>query len=324
VSKWSHAKLDSHHIDLWAGQFLQLGAPPKLPELILASLRFVSPADLGDLLGRAAPSGAHAPCVNYDDRTHGKSAEVIANLLTKHFSNRHIFKAPADAVAAGNIELCIYEDGLFTGTEAVGILESLLGERDPSRSKTKALDDRNAFSTLQIAMVYGLGTDYGVGIIQKSLKERGFVNVQVSCAESLRITPAELHAQLQIEELTVTELWETGPPEPGLNPAFLEFAKGLGSFTDSQLVQIEDFCKVVGRQLFLNYTHEMKRRSSTYREWPAEKLDKCSWGMWGQGLTVAFGHSVPKASLPLLWGVGAVAYNGKVVSNWRPLFPNAF
>jgi len=324
LANWAHQRIDAQAINAWVGQFAALGVSQNIPNAILASLRLVSQAELGDMLCAGPSVTGKALCVNHDERTHGKSGDVIANLLVKRFKGENVFKAPADAVDAGHKDLVVYEDGLFTGTEAVGILESLLGRRDKAREKTRVLTDPKIFPRLQLTLSYGLGTDYGIGLVQRFLQEQAFANVTIRCAEPLTVAPDLMLQRLSAGDWPVTVLWEAGPPDPGLNAHFLNFAASSGRLAGAELSAATAFCSDVGRQLFFNYTQEMKARKADYRDWPSAKLDKCGLGMWGQGLTLAFGHSIPKAAVPLLWGKGAVTYGGKALADWAPLFPNAW
>lgn len=319
---WAHHDVDAQVIDSWVRQFGKLGVSTKIPQAILAGLRLVSSSELGTLLlSGAAPTGAL--CVNNDERTHGKSADVIANLLVKRQAGATVYKTPADAVDKGHTSLTIYEDGLFTGTEAVGILESLLGERKPERTKTRPLSDASMFPKLDLHMSYAMGTDYGRELVQLFLKERGFDNVSVQFAEQISLTDPIMLNRIGQGEWPLADLWEQGPPETGLQPHFMTQAEALRNLSDAERGEATSFCADVGRQLFYNYTQEMKRRKPSFTDWADAKLDRCAWGMWGQGLTISFGHSVPKATLPLIWGIGQVSYAGKT-TNWAPLLPQAW
>ncbi|MNF76111.1 hypothetical protein D3C84_582130 [compost metagenome] len=92
-------------------------------------------------------------------------------------------------------------------------------------------------------------------------------------------------------------------------------------YTPEQCDYVREFCSSIGRQLWVNYCIRMGELKG-WDMWADQKLDNCALGMHGLGLTHAFGHSVPKASLPLLWGSGPVQWNGKTI-NWSPLFKNA-
>jgi hypothetical protein len=80
-------------------------------------------------------------------------------------------------------------------------------------------------------------------------------------------------------------------------------------------LQTEKFCKEIGVQLFRLYL------SAKGWPWPEPKIEACSCGMYGLGLNLSFGHSIPKASLPLLWASGPVRYDRSTV-DWVPLFEN--
>ena len=84
----------------------------------------------------------------------------------------------------------------------------------------------------------------------------------------------------------------------------------------SQRARVEEFCRDVGHQLFAEYL-----RRKDYK-WGERKIAASSFGMHGLGLNLAFSHSVPKASLPLLWADGKVQFEGARV-DWKPLFANA-
>ncbi len=143
----------------------------------------------------------------------------------------------------------------------------------------------------------------------------------VQCGEKIQITNSDTIASIAIGTWQTSSLWELGPPASSIAPHFLVNAEATGQLTAAQLSEAHDFCSQVGRQLFYNYTQQMKKRRADFRDWENTKLDKCALGMWGQGLTLAFGHSIPKASLPLLWGAGPVTYAGKHIDSWTPLFP---
>lgn len=320
---WAHHQLDLRQIEAWAAQFNQLGKP-WLASAILGSMRFIGLAELGDLLFPFVPGFGHALSVNHDKRTHGKSAEVIANLMVKRTKGDKVFESPADAVEEGFRKITLMEDGLFTGTEAVGVLQSLLGERQPESLKTKPLKDPNLFPQIDLRLTYGVGTDYGKSVVSRFLAERGYLNVTIDCAETIHVTNKTILTEIETGRWPMATLWETGPPDSAVSPYFIRNAIEAGGLYPAQITDATDFCTKVGRQLFYNYTQEMKTRRPDFRDWADSKLDKCAFGMWGQGLTITFSHSLPKASLPLLWGTGPVAYGGRQVRAWQPLFPNSW
>jgi hypothetical protein len=86
--------------------------------------------------------------------------------------------------------------------------------------------------------------------------------------------------------------------------------------SEARRQEAEAFCGEVGQQLFQGY-HDRKKW-----DWPKKRIETSRFGMHGLGLNLAFWHSVPKASLPLLWAGGEVKSHGSTV-NWVPLFPNS-
>ena len=87
----------------------------------------------------------------------------------------------------------------------------------------------------------------------------------------------------------------------------------------ASLLRARAFCAKVGEQLWLSY---ITRKNFDLVAWPDDRIRRCALGMEGLGLTFAFPHSVPKASLPVLWARGRVTLNG-VSIDWVPLLPNA-
>lgn len=324
LTGWAHSAIDASKLDHWATQFQRLRLP-WLGDALLSSLRIIPPSELGQLLSAGLHSPGSAISVNHDARTHGKSGDVIANLLTKRLCKpgEKVFEAPADAFGAGHHSVTLYEDGLWTGTEAVGVLESLLNERPPERQKTKPLPDPAMFASVRLRLAYGVASNYGQAIVNRFVAERGFTNVEIVSASDLEIASAELVRRIGTGEWPIRQLWEEGPPISELHPQVLSVLHERVGLDSARLHAAHEFCRDVGRQLFENYTLEMRARSKTYRPWPAAKLDKCSLGMWGQGLTIAFGHSIPKAALPLFWGRGKVSHKGREI-DWSPLFENGW
>lgn len=51
-----------------------------------------------------------------------------------------------------------------------------------------------------------------------------------------------------------------------------------------------------------------------WHEWADEKRERCCFGMNGLGLTHTFGHSIPKASLPLLCCKGTVEWEAHMTT----------
>ncbi|SHK17040.1 hypothetical protein SAMN05192548_101517 [Paraburkholderia terricola] len=309
--------IDASAINSWIGQFRKLKVE-KYGLAILRQIRLMEQSVLGTLLADAQiPDGA-AICVNRDATTSGKSEAVVSNLVLKRAAGGKVFDSPKDAVDAGHTKIAIFEDGLWTATELIGVLQSMLGMRT-AREKTPALTDLSRIGELDFTLVFGVATDYGLACLDLFLRENNLSNIRVIAGQKVSVTgEVDVLAAFSSTGATTAELRRLGPPAEIIRPAVFSAT----ALTSPQEADMKAFCEDVGRQLFVNYIQIMKERRPDYKDWPAEKLDRCSLGMWGFGMTFAFAHSVPKASLPLLWSEGEVTWRGATVSKWTPLFPN--
>lgn len=320
ASHWLHAKVDRRTIDLWIEQFCRLGPYKWIAEAILGSLQLIEQSRLGNLYEGLEIAPTFALCVNSDPRGNPKSSEVIANLLKKRFSGKKIYTSPAQAIEDGKErEVAVFEDGLWSGTEAIGVIESLLGER-PTKLKTRQLADPDLLHHVDIKFVYGTATDYGSALVQRFLQDKGLQKVEIISASTIQIASPGLLTALASDGLDFPKMRDQGPGAVDLCPHVLH-ALAKNSASPEQAADALQFCIDVGGQLFGNYLN-MMATASGWTSWPAEKLLNASLGMHGLGLTHAFGHSVPKATLPLLWGRGPVVIGPRSV-DWKPLFENA-
>ena len=321
LQHWSHAKVDRNGVDAWLNQFGQLGkAYAWIGEAILASISLVPAADLGELFGQIAlPTGATI-CINRDPRTTAKSGDVISNLLTKRHNGVTIHTSPASAIEDhGARSVVVFEDGLWSGTEALGIIESLLGLREPHRMKTQSLKDSSLLANVDLVFAYGVATDYGAAMVEYFLRENGLRNVRIAAAHKIEVAPASVLEQLKSGSVNFDE-WREKGPTGGIPPhVFATFAaRGVSA---AQIEEAKQFCAAIGTQLFEQYLLA-QAAVRKWDPWPPEKIARASVGMHGLGMVHAFAHSVPKATLPLLWQGGKVTLNGRTV-NWVPLFKNS-
>ena len=309
--------IDAAAINTWLGQFRKLKVE-KYGMAVLRQVRVMEQSVLGTLLADADIPKGSAICVNRDRTTSGKSEAVVSNLVLKRAPGGKVFDSPKDAVDAGYTKIAIFEDGLWTATELIGVLQSMLGMRS-GREKTPALSDPSRLDELEFTLVFGVATDYGLACLELFLRENGLMNIKAIPGEKVSVTgEADVTAVFTASGTTTEDLRRLGPPTSLIKPAVFSAT----ALTANQEADMRAFCTDVGRQLFVNYIEIMKKRRSDYQDWPPEKLERCSLGMWGFGIAFAFAHSVPKASLPLLWGEGTVTWSGATVSNWKPLFPN--
>jgi hypothetical protein len=323
LSKWSHSVVDLSAITRWQNQLATLGKEYSwIAEFILRELVMTDPTDLTDSLRDLPIGDGVAACYNKDARGTPKSGEVVAGLLHKRDQQTKIHDAPATAIEAGTYnKIVVFEDGLWTGTEAIGILESLRGQRPHDRRKTRALANPSLINSCDLTLAYAVATDYGLALMRRYAKDHGLDRVTFWGAKEVPVAAPGVLYRLADPDYDPRELFVTGPAADSLLPYLIELARQRFGTEKAQLLQT--FCATVGRQLFDNYLMDQVRDQNwTMDKWPEAKRALGALGMHSMALTHAFAHSVPKASLPLLWGKGPVTLGARKV-DWIPLFQNA-
>lgn len=319
LRSWTHAHLDVNALANWKSQFGQLGKFAWVADAILARTTLMTAPELTDCLVSSPLTEADIAAFNRDGRGVSKSGDIIANLLAKRLPQLKVLGSPAEAIELHpHGRIVVVEDGLWSGTEAIGVFDSLLGRRY-GREKTKPLKDPRLLSNVSLTLMYGMSTDYGTAMVNRYLHDEGFSNISVQSNSTLALASEELLSSIANPAFDIQALRDNGPAVGMIKPHLFESLKT--SFTSEQCNEADQFLRAIGRQLWRNYLLEMSRLKG-WTMWSDERLDNSALGMHGLGLTHAFGHSVPKATLPLLWGGGPVTWNGRSV-NWTPLLLNA-
>ena len=319
AQQWSHSTITRPAVDHWIGQFARLGSYGWLGKALLGQMNLTSHAGLSETLHGMSFDPSAALSVNREPRGNFKSADVLGTMLNKRFAGRPVHGSPAIAIEQhGARNVVLIEDGLWSGTEAMGIIDSLLGKRD-DRLKTARLQDPTLLSKTQFRLAYAIGTDYGVGLVKRHLAESGLEHIQVECAEVLQVATPELLENLATPGYNIDSILAVGPDAAMLQPHVFQALRAAG-FDAGEVARAKRFSTEVGKQLFNNYL--LVKQQAGWQPWPEQKIQNAANGMHGLGLTYGFAHSIPKACLPLMWGSGKVAFNGKEV-DWVPLFPNS-
>ncbi|OOE10957.1 hypothetical protein BSR09_06695 [Stutzerimonas degradans] len=319
LSNWTHSLIDINALTAWKGQFGRLGKLSWLADAILARVALMTAPELGEIFMNSPVVNAEIAAYNKDRRGAVKSGDVLANLLNKRRPDLELLDSPADAIAKfPNGNVVVVEDGLWSGTELIGVFDSLLGRR-PGREKTKPLKDPDLLREVSLTLVFGMSTDYGEAMVRRYLQDEGLNNISVFSASPLELASPTLLANIADPAFPIDGLRANGPLAGDIHPFLINSLSS--ALTPEQCECARSFCSSIGRQLWVNYVTQMGILKG-WEMWPDEKLDNCALGMHGLGLAHAFGHSVPKASLPLLWGSGPVQWGGKTIE-WKPLFKNA-
>lgn len=323
LAPWNHHRVDLNAVTAWQSQFAELGKEFLwIGQFLLREIVMMDPVDLTDRL-MTMPAGAGiAGCYNKDERGTPKSGEFVAGLLHKRNPTAALYDAPAAAFdAGGHSKIVVFEDGLWTGTEAIGILESLQGHRKGT-GKTKALSDVKQLENCDLIFAYAIATDYGLALMNRYAKQKKLHRVSFWGASEVRVAAPGVIDRLADPNYDASGLFAAARPEDGsLRPYLVERARER--MGDDRAEKLRAFCWTVGRQLWEHYlAYQVKTNGWDLARWPEERRSLAALGMHSMGLTHAFAHSVPKATSPLLWGRGPVTVAGRTV-DWKPLFPNS-
>lgn len=316
IRHWAHGTTD---LQAWRDQFRRLGQE-WVADYLLQHLHFITESELGDALARAVPAVRDESLLNFGVFSHkiGKSGGIIANLITKRFPKAKLDEISA-AVASRRTDsvVVMMEDGLYSATEIVGVLDSLQGTREGRALKAVPLDDPGLLQQ-ETLLAFGIMVDYGEAVLQHYLHRMDNKLAIKLCCEGPRLevladrpptvgqstTPKQYRQQLQ----TLVRPWVFGR-HAHASPEKRQRAQSI--------------CQTIGRELWKCYIDKQVAENGwRATDWPQGRIDRCGLGMDGLGLTVVFGHSIPKASLPLFWAKGSISV-GKVNLEWQPLFQNA-
>jgi hypothetical protein len=324
LANYGLGPVGENEISNWLAQFQRLGNHRAVGEHLLQLLDVMSLAELGDSLSVDSDFYGVDLVIGFNNEKWGKSGATVSNLIRKKCASAKLLPV-TEAIQAGEHPkvLRLVEDGLFSGTEIRAIFESLRGARPPSRvQKVPVLPDPSKLSRVPIRLHFGAVCDFGEAMLREYLAANSLPNVQVVVAAAKKIRVLFGHHALNLP----SEVTECDPPDQKLVRDHLlsrvvpfAFQDDKGWRSSASQLRARTFCEVVGEQLWRSY---IAKKKFDVARWPEGRIKLCALGMEGLGLTFAFPHSVPKATLPLFWARGTVTLDGTSV-DWVPLFPNA-
>lgn len=310
-------------IEQWLQQFDRLGVSRRIGQHLLQLVEVMPTSAIADSLRLESGLQGRSALLGVSEKL-GKSGASISILARKSNQGAEVLsysEAIARSVAAledESVPLHFIEDGLFTGTETIGVLDSLLGRRPPGNSlKASPLQDPSLLSKVELRLRYSVTCDFGLTVVEAYARGLGLTNLLVdpnSAARQFSVIGSE--QPVVADRATLRELRDDLATR--VQPyAFQSHRKWPSALRD----QAEQFCRHVGGQLWKGYIE--RRPGFDPKKWSAQRLDQCALGMYGLGLCFAFPHSVPRASLPLFWARGRVDFATRPPIDWVPLFPSA-
>jgi len=293
------------HLDAWLQGFGELNCP-NIGRKIAAILQVIPSKELvrrafatyaQDLVGLR-----RANCYVQDDDTGGSWVEM-QGILT-HACPLGTVHAVGWDKAAKQItfpdvsvdEFVIYEDGLWSGREAVRRLHAIAAAPPSTR----------------ITFRFGVVTDFGLMVARQAIRALGLtgsVSIDATASEYVRFLKGDVPEGLLLG-LDADPKHYFADLHEHVDPFAFRFQE---DWTNDEI----RICEMLGEQLV--------RRWLLYKSGEPPSEDEVARFALGGGRfssTVLFSRSVPKVCLPLLWLDGTVEIGGKQV-NWKPLFVDA-
>ncbi len=321
LNNFGLAKLEESHLEAWLSQFEKLSNHLPVGEHLLQLVDVISYSELSDSLSIGADFYEKDLIVGFNKDKWGKSWGTVSNLMGKRCPDATLLPI-TEAIEKGAHPRVVrlVEDGLFSGTEMRGVFDSLRGTRPLGRNqKVERLSDPSILAKLPVTLQFGVVCDFGEAILRQYLSANELPNVQVAVPAAARRFRVLLGSPAS--EPVDSDQQDIGAYVARIQPRVVPYAfqDSKGWRNDEKLGRARGFCQTVGEQLWRNY---INRKGWSGSSWPEERIKLCGLGMDGLGLTFAFPHSVPKATLPLFWARGPVSFGNDCVE-WEPLFPSS-
>ena len=346
---WNRSDADSTDIrgawatertKLWCAQFYRLDPllGPCVARLLLQSLIVLPPTSINSCIDKTGIVKQYG----YLEDKPGKSQYIILHGLVSRLKNQpgisiDPFEQAIRQARENGLPLRVVEDGLFTATEFMSLLASLLGVSKRGGSpKTKPLSDPLVMSLVIQQWAYSCASDYGQYLFYAIVRAWGLKNLSLVVSDKAQtvnvldsIDPKvieSLLANVQQESAVISRemaLDSVNVFRRSLKELVVpHFKTGLNA-KNADLIFIEKILKKVGKELWVNYLKKKFGDPIDCERWDDLRIERCAFGMDGLGLTLAFAHSVPKASLPVFWATGSVTGSDGQMFDWLPLFPNS-
>ena len=316
INAWLHGTLDRGRIEQWLRQFESLGSYEWIGERLLRLLDFWPCAKVMKTIAKKCRfDDFDVVCVNR--RVKGKSADILATQIKKIRGTVDDFYETLNAKnTKANGSILYIEDCLLTGTEMISLLTALLGQTSPGRTpKVPPLDNLQRLQSWNIQACFAVAANWGCETVRQFLDKHGLRNISVFCGDATRV---ETLTEAGLQALRKDDLYDQDrcvkDQATHVRPGVFHEDAIWGKADKRERAM--NFCRHVGFQLFSAYLKQKKWN------WNPARTREAALGARGNALALAFGHSVPKETLPLFWMGGPVTVGRKKLS-WEPLFPNA-
>ena len=169
------------------------------------------------------------------------------------------------------------------------------------------MTDPSLLSQVPAQLYFGAVCDFGERVVRHYTALNGLPNIQISIGPAVRrfrvLVGPRPELALPPLNRSVKEFKED------LYPQFVPFAfqSDKGWPNEQSLERAMRFRAEVGAQLWKGFIRRKHGDNFDASRWPLDRIRRCGLGMDGLGLTFAFPHSVPRATLPIFGQEGGHA-----------------
>jgi hypothetical protein len=323
AGRWRHGTLDRQHIERWLEQWKGLDNNQWVAERILKALDFWSDDRMRNTLRITAGGVSEFDCISINRFLAGKSADTLSNLIQKQLEATRLVKTFGrvmdfgEAIDSDNVNRILFiEDCLLTGNEMVRVLMALQGQEDIyGKARAAKLSHPQRLREKKISLRFSVASNAGLAYLSQYLKAQnldGNITVDYDFTGALQtLTPEGLDA-LRADCLIDADgcLYN-----PDLHVARAVFDPSRWRTKESR-DRAMALCAQIGVQLYDLYLKKEQK------EWSQKRINESGLGVRSYALALAFQHSVPKETLPLLWFNGTVKWRDQFIE-WLALFENA-
>lgn len=292
-------------IDEWLRQFDRFGGR-WLGEALLRLLDVIVPDELSDAF-RMPPQVGVGSNLNFTylrDQDPASSSNRIGAMLTRMYGHTKDFVENLTTTPAGS-RLVLCEDALWTGTEAIRLMERL----------AVGGDLHGLAQGKRVLLRHCVVSDYGIWACRHFIEQRDLDSVDLWLGDKQRYVTV---MRPNLADSAIRSQWQLSPGQFGewlTNQVVPQVFHENGFWGERQL-EARRICELLGRQLVDRYVSEH------HKEWSSTVKERFSIGAGGLGCSIVFAHSVPKVCLPLYWLGGEVTINSTTM-RWHPLFYDA-
>ncbi|MFN7962160.1 MAG: hypothetical protein U0002_12905 [Thermoanaerobaculia bacterium] len=314
---WEHSRLDREHVTTWIRQFETLGSHGWVAKRLLQGIDFWPTERTLDALKISEDGLEGIDCITTNRYVPGRSGDALAVKVRKRLRG---FKSPSVPLEALDValkggafrQIAVVEDSLISGDEFERVIRALVGDLATGQTgRAERLEDLQALRERKLLFRFAVVTDIGLSRFASLVARYALGGFRLDCGSCRLYRLMSEAGQQALDGNAFFDHLNCIVDQDGyIN--YPAFAPDLWR-AESRRQRAIHFCRSIGAQLFSRYAEREGKR------WNEARVDQAGIGY---GLLLAFSHSIPKLTLPILWLEGDCEFEGRRL-HWEPLFRNA-